>query len=88
MSYGVRRECDGWYAVGVAAGPFATRREAEEAAEELGTAARNSPCVPRGKRASLGAAVGAMCLGTLFTGALCGLAGAVAYYVFRFVTGV
>lgn len=88
MPYSVRREPDGWYAVGSAAGPFATRRQAEEAAEELGTAASNSPCVPRGRQASLGATVVGLCLGTAFTGVLCGLAGAVAYHVFRFATGV
>lgn len=85
--YGVRRGRDGWYAVGVAAGPFRTQREAEEAAEELSVAAGNAARI-RAAKPSLGGSLAAMTVGTVLTGVLLGLTGAAGYWVFRLVTGV
>lgn len=91
MAYTVTADTRGWYVRdgggAAAAGPFPTLAQAEARADQLDAA--DAKVRRRGERPASGCAVVAGAVaGTVVCGAVLGLAGAVAYKVFRLLTGV
>lgn len=92
MSYSVERTESGWWAISgdrcSSSGPFRTEREAQEVAEERTLLDEKLPRPRKEPEPDAAVVLFAAVVGVAVTGAAIGLVGAVAYYVFRWVTGV